>query len=94
MTHIKNTYSDTGQKSLIKILPQNLGENLFTVSAGADDVYTIEIQLHEDSERIELPTYDNLNGDTLGRLPSQCYGVGINITTNTSGSIILDTVFA
>lgn len=98
----RNEYTDTGDKDMIPVpLGTSKPANLFTIKAGATDVYSLKIQMTKEdvnanppipaSEIITLPDFSNSSGDKLGRVPNDCYAMGLNITTNNSGSIILET---
>lgn len=85
------TYTDTGQKSLIILTYNgNQGVNRCTVSAGASDVYSVEVQQTKDAQRVAIPTLKTLSNTCLFEVPAGTYAIGLNITTNASGSIILD----
>lgn len=90
MTLKTNTYTNTGQKPLIILESNQSGVNYFTVKAGSLDIYSIEIQLIKDAQRVVLPQYKNVSADTVGRIPYKTYAIGLNIINNDSGSIILD----
>lgn len=85
---ISNTYDDTGEKNMIAIPAEVEGSVLFSVKAGDTDVYSVQAQISSQAERVTIPTYKDLSGDTVGRVPPECYSIGLNINTNISADII------
>lgn len=87
-----NTYTTTGDKDMIEI-PVGVSDSLnyFTVKAGANDVYSLKVQMTKDSQIITHPNYASVSSDTIGSVPSNCYAIGLNIDTNDSSNIIIET---
>ena len=83
------TYSGTGAQTLIKTDSYDQGANV-TVSAGASDVYQVEVQMTGTAQRVAVPGLKSLSDDVTFYVPSEVHGIGLNITTNSSGNIIID----
>jgi hypothetical protein len=87
---IKKTYTGTEEQSEI-ILSSEYGERLiFSLKQGDSDISTIQVKIHPLSQWVSLPNYRDFAGDEVGRLPSGCYAIRLNITANVSGEIILE----
>ena len=87
---ISATYTDDGQKDIIRLPIKQDGDVLFSVKAGSSDVVSVEVQIAPDAQRVGVPSYKSISGDFIGRIPANCAGIGLNITTNTSEEIIFD----
>lgn len=90
MSYTTNTYTDTGQKTLIELNP--IKQYRFFIQAGSTDVYSVDIQLTGQSSRAALPDYKNISGNAPGRAEKPPFKIGLTITTNNSGNIIFELV--
>ena len=87
---ISTTYTDTGEKPLIQLPEKESGINLVTIKAGATDVWDLQVQMSPTSQRVTIPAYKTKSGDSTARVPKDVYAIGMTISTNASGAIILD----
>jgi len=85
--NISVNYNDTGEKALETIGAPYKNINV-VVLAGGSDVYDIDLQLGKNLTR--FPHLTALSGNTSIHLESPVEEVGLDITTNTSGSITLE----
>jgi len=90
MSLITQTYTDTGEKPLIKLSDKDLGIKRFTIKAGDSDVFSVDVQMADNSQRVTIPAYKDKSGDVVGRIPYKTFAVGINISANVSASIIFE----
>lgn len=86
------TYSGTGrQTAVILTYSGDEGVNRCTVSAGASDVYSVEMQQSKNAQIIKIPALTSISGISVPfEVPKPVYAIYINPTTNASGAIVLD----
>lgn len=88
-TLITKTYTTTGQKESIILPAQALNNCLISVKAEDGSTYSLETKIAPDAQRVKIPAYKDLTGDCVGRAPSDCVEIGINISV-ISGTVYLE----
>ena len=84
--YFKETYTDTGAKTM-NVVNKNHAVTAIIAAGGSDDL-DLELQLITGGTRhIRL---EATNGTTVTEISGPIVGIGVDITTNTSGSIILE----
>lgn len=85
-----DTYAGTGQQTIIEIQPSSTTS--LVINAGDTDVYSVEVVLnHTGSTRTAIPDLVDLSGNLVKEITSPIAGVGLNIGTNNSGQIKIET---
>lgn len=88
MTFKTATYTGTGNQTLLAVSPTS---NVYIfVKAGPNDKYNIDFKV--DSAGIKRSLHKNRKGGVrIDKIPVPAAEVGLNITTNVSGDIIIET---
>ncbi len=88
-TTITKTYTTIGQKDSIILPAQAFNNCLLSVKADDASTYSLETKIAPDAQRVKIPAYKDLAGDCVGRAPSDCVEIGINISAIT-GTVYLE----
>ena len=88
----KVTYTGTGLQSAILIDNCRGESSKVQISGGSSDVWTLKAQICSDAQITQIQNYSNITGGDICTIPGKCYAIYLYITTNTSGSIIVEVI--
>jgi len=91
MSFSTETYAGTGTQATRALALSGDQSAKFVVIAGATDIWSLEIQITKEADFATHPGYTNISGNELGRLNGQVAAIRLNIGTNVSTAIKLQT---